>query len=193
MPDPPSDVTQLLADWRQGDDEALEELLPVVYGELRRQAGRFLSAERKGHTLQTRDLVHEAFLRLLDQRHVDWQNRAHFFAISARMMRRILVDHARSRGYGKRGGDVRKIVLNEELDVADERASDLVALDEALAGLAEVDDELARIIELRYFGGLKTDEIGQALGVSEPTVRRRFRIAKAWLYRNLTGKDPDGF
>ncbi|MEM7356735.1 MAG: sigma-70 family RNA polymerase sigma factor [Acidobacteriota bacterium] len=189
--DAPQDVTQLLADWRGGDDEALQELLPEIYGELRQRASRYLRGERQGHTLQTHDLVHEAFLRLVDQRHVDWQNRSHFFAIGARLMRRILVDHARSRGYSKRGGDVQKIVLDDAPEISHERGAELVALDEALAALTGVNRELAEIVELRYFGGLKHREIAELLGVSEPTIRRRFRVAKAWLYRHLTGEERE--
>ena len=193
MEDEPShDVTLLLAGWRDGDDEALEQLLPVVYAELRRLASSYLRGERRGHTLQTCDLVHEAFLRLVDQSHVDWQNRSHFFAIAAGMMRRVLVDHARSRGYVKRGGDLRRITLDEMPDVSDERGGQVLALDEALSGLAEVDGELARIVEMRFFGGLKNDEIADALGVSNVTARRRFRVAKAWLYQHLTAGDPGG-
>ena len=192
MPEPPPDVTRLLADWRCGNEEALEELLPVVYGELRRLASRYLTSERLGHTFQTQDLVHEAFLRLIDQRHVAWESRSHFFAISARMMRRILVDHARSRGSSKRGGDACKLLLEEAVDMAaDGRGADLVALDEALAALAEVDEELSSVVELRFFGGLTNDEMAEALGVSNVTVRRRFRLARAWLYHRLTG-DGDG-
>ncbi len=191
MADDAPDVTQLLADWQTGDDQALEELLPLIYGELRQRASRYLRGERQGHTLQTHDLVHETFLRLVDQRHVDWRNRSHFFAIAARMMRRILVDHARSQGYAKRGGDLCKIVLDEIPEVVAERGPELVALDDALHALAEVDPQLARLVELRYFGGLKTSEIGELFEISEPTVRRRFRFAKAWLYCSLTGTDPD--
>ena len=187
--DPAHDVTLLLADWRRGDNDALEELLPVVYDELRRLASRYLRGERRDHTLQTHDLVHEAFLRLIDQRHVDWESRTHFFAISASMMRRILVDHARSRGYAKRGGDVRHLVLDDLDDLMADEDAEVVAVDEALKSLAAVDEEMARIVELRFFGGLKNDEIAAVLGVSNVTVRRRFRVAKAWLYRHLTGAE----
>lgn len=189
--DPIADVTRMLADWRGGDDQALQALLPEVYGELRQRASRCLRGERRGHTLQTHDLVHEAFLRLVAQRQVEWQNRSHFLAIGARLMRRILVDHARRRGYSKRGGEVQKIVLEDAPEVSQERSAELVALDEALAALAQVDRQLAEIVELRYFGGLKIREIAELLGVSEPTVRRRFRVAKAWLYRSLTGAEPE--
>ena len=185
-------VTRLLLAWRGGDERALERLIPLVYGELRRLAGRYLSRERAGHTLETHDLIHEAFLRLIDQRQVDWRNRSHFFAIAAQMMRRILVDHARRRGYRKHGGDVRRLMLDDVPDLAAQRDTDLVALDEALSELAEVDGELAKIVELRFFGGLEHDEIAAALGVSNPTVRRRWRMAKAWLYRRLAGEVAHG-
>jgi RNA polymerase sigma-70 factor, ECF subfamily len=190
----PDGVTQLLADWQAGDDHALEQLMPLVYGELRRLAGRYLNRERQGHTFQTQDLIHEAFLRLIGQRQADWQNRSHFFAIAAQMMRRILVDHARSRGARRHGGDVRQLVLDDAMDVAVHRDADLVALDEALTDLARVDESLARIVELRFFGGLDHDEIASLLGVSNPTVRRRWRVAKAWLYRWLSDGEapPDG-
>jgi len=185
-------VTRLLLEWRGGDERALERLIPLVYGELRRLAGRYLNRERVGHTLETHDLIHEAFLRLIDQRQVDWRNRSHFFAIAAQMMRRILVDHARRRGYRKHGGDVRRLMLDDVPDLAIQRDMDLVALDEALSELAEVDGELAKVVELRFFGGLDHDEIAAALGVSNPTVRRRWRMAKAWLYRRLAGEVAHG-
>lgn len=186
----PEGVTRLLSAWRAGDDRALEQLMPLVYGELRRLAGRYLNRERQGHTFQTHDLIHEAFLRLIDQRQVDWRSRAHFFAISAQMMRRILVDHARQRGSRRRGGDVRMLVLDEVPDLAVQSDDDLVALDDALTELAGVDESLARVVELRFFGGLEHDEIAVLLGVSNPTVRRRWRVAKAWLYRQLSGEAP---
>ncbi len=192
MADLSHDVTLLLDDWRRGDDQALEQLLPRIYDELRRLASRYLRGERRDLTLQTHDLVHEAFLRLIGQRHVDWQSRAHFFGVSASMMRRILVDHARSRSYSKRGGDVRKIVLDEVPDLAGARRTDVVALDQALERLAEVDEKLARVVELRFFGGLTNDEMAEVLGVSNVTVRRRFRLARAWLYRQLGGAEDDG-
>jgi RNA polymerase sigma factor (TIGR02999 family) len=185
--DPSHDVTLLLARWRGGDDQALDELTSTVYDELRRLAGRYLNHEGAGLTLQTHDLIHEAFLRLIGQRHVDWQNRAHFFGIAARMMRRILTDHARRRSYAKHGGGQRRVVLDEVPDVAGQGDAAVVAVDEALGELAAVNAELARIVELRFFGGLEHDEIAAVLGVSNATVRRRFRIAKAWLYRRLNG------
>jgi RNA polymerase sigma factor (TIGR02999 family) len=186
---PRHDVTLLLAKWRGGDDQALEKLASLVYSELGRMAGRYLNHERTGHTLQTYDLIHEAFLRLIDQRHVDWQNRAHFFGIAAQMMRRILTDHARRRAAGKHGGGVRQVVLAEIPDIAARSDADIIAVDEALTELKEVDEGLAKIVELRFFGGLQHDEIATVLGVSSPTVGRRFRIAKAWLYRRLSGRE----
>jgi RNA polymerase sigma factor (TIGR02999 family) len=190
----PGGVTRLLAEWQGGDDRALEQLMPLVYGELRRLAGRYLNHEREGHTLETHDLIHEAFLRLVDQRQVDWQGRAHFFGIAAQMMRRILVDHARRRGAQRHGGDVRQLLLDEVNDLALHRDADLVALDEALTELAAVDEPLARIVDLRFFGGFEHDEIASLLGVSNPTVRRRWRLAKAWLYRRLSNGEalPSG-
>ncbi|MEP7012285.1 MAG: sigma-70 family RNA polymerase sigma factor [Acidobacteriota bacterium] len=188
----PGGVTRFLIAWRGGDERALERLIPLVYGELRRLAGRYLNRERASHTLETHDLIHEAFLRLVDQRQVDWHNRAHFFAIAAQMMRRILVDHARRRGYRKHGGELRQLALDEVPDLAAQRGMDLVALDEALTELAQVDGELAKVVDLRFFGGLEHAEIAAALGVSNPTVRRRWRVAKAWLYRRLASEEPHG-
>ena len=181
---PPEDVTGLLSRWRAGDDRALERLAAVVYGELRQMAGRYLRHERDGQTLQTYDLIHEAFLRLIGQRHVDWQNRAHFFGIAAQMMRRILTDHARRRAAVRHGGGIRLVVPE---DVAAPSGGHILAVDDALTELKEVDEELARIVELRFFGGLQQDEIAAVLELSTATVNRRFRIAKAWLYRRLAG------
>lgn len=183
------DLTLLLARWHGGDDEALDEVLPLVYNELRRLAGRYLNQER-GQTLQTHDLIHEAFLRLIGQRHVDWRNRAHFFGIAALMMRRILTDHARRRACGKHGGGARRMLLEDVPDIAATSDAGIVAVDEALVELKAVDEQLAKIVELRFFGGLEHDETAAVLGVSEVTVRRRFRIAKAWLYRRLSGQEP---
>jgi RNA polymerase sigma factor (TIGR02999 family) len=188
--EPRHDVTLLLAKWRGGDDEALDELVSVVYNELRRLAGKYLNHESVGQTLQTHDLIHEAFLRLIGQRHVDWQNRAHFFGIAARMMRRILTDHARRRAYGKHGGGLRRVRLDDVPEVAVTSDAGIVAVDEALVELKEVDETLAKIVELRFFGGLEHDEIAAVLGVSNATVRRRFRVAKAWLYRRLSQREP---
>jgi RNA polymerase sigma factor (TIGR02999 family) len=188
--EPRHDVTLLLVKWRGGDDQALDELVSLVYNELRRLAGRYLNHESVGQTLQTHDLIHEAFLRLIGQRHVDWQNRAHFFGIAAQMMRRILTDHARRRSYGKHGGGLRRVVLDDVPDIASPSDADIVAVDEALVELKEVDEELAKIVELRFFGGLEHDEIAAVVGVSNVTVRRRYRIAKAWLYRRLSRSEP---
>jgi RNA polymerase sigma factor (TIGR02999 family) len=181
----PEDVTGLLSRWRAGDDRALEQLVSVVYGELRHMAGRYLRHERNGQTLQTHDLIHEAFLRLLGQRDVDWQNRAHFFGIAAQMMRRILTDHARRRASVRHGGGMRLVLADV---VAAPPGGDILAVDEALIELKELDEELARIVELRFFGGLQHDEIAAVLGLSTATVGRRFRIAKAWLYRRLSSR-----
>jgi len=178
-------VTGLLSRWRAGDDRALEQLASLVYGELRHMANRYLRQERNGQTLQTYDLIHEVFLRLMGQRHVDWQNRAHFFGIAAQMMRRILTDHARRRAAVRHGGGMRLVV---PVEMAEQPEDDVLAVDEALIELKELDEELARIVELRFFGGLQQDEIAAVLGLSTATVGRRFRIAKAWLYRRLSGR-----
>ncbi len=182
----PTRLTQLLIAWSERDDpSALDELFPVVYEELRRVARRHMRREREGHTLQTTALVHDAYLRLIDQREVRWQNRAHFFGVAAQMMRRILVDHARQQQAEKRGGEFQKFSLDDmniNLDVSGERASNLVALDEALERLAQLDPQKARVVELRFFGGLSVEETAEVLGVSAPTVKRQWRMAKAWLY-----------
>ncbi|MCP3957386.1 MAG: sigma-70 family RNA polymerase sigma factor [bacterium] len=184
-----TDTTALLAAWRRGDDAALEQALPHVYSELRRLAHRHLAGEDSGHTFESRDLVHETFLRLDGQRGFQWQNRAHFFAVAGRMMRRILIDHARRKRV--RGGRQNHVELDEVDVVADLRGMDLLALDEALEQLAEADAELARIVELRFFGGLRHAEVARVLDVSVPTVQRRFRLAKAWLYRKLRAGNRD--
>ena len=176
------EVTRLLIQLTDGDHAALDELLSLVYAELRRLAASYLRRERQGHTLQPTALVHEAYLRLIDQTQVRWQNRAHFFGVAAQMMRRILVDHARSSQAEKRGGEFQKFSLDENIDVSGERASDLVALDEALERLAQLDPQKARVVELRFFGGLSVEETAEVLGVSAPTVKRQWRMAKAWLY-----------
>jgi RNA polymerase sigma factor (TIGR02999 family) len=181
-------VTQLLKSWSQGDPGALERLTPLVYGELRRLARRQMARERPDHTLQVTALVHEAYLRLLDARQVDWQDRAHFFALSAQMMRRILVDAARARHYQKREGQVWKVPLEEELIGAAVPGADLVALDDALKSLAALDPRKGQIVELRFFGGLTVEETAEALQVSARTVMREWSLAQAWLYRELTRK-----
>jgi RNA polymerase sigma factor (TIGR02999 family) len=178
-------ITHLLHEWSAGDQRALEELTPLVYEELRKQATRYLRRERPGHTLQTTALIHEAYLRLVDARDVDWQSRAHFFAIAANLMRRILVDHARRRDAGKRGGDQVRLPLDEALAVADETDVDLLAIDEALDRLAAIDPQQARVVELRFFSGLSVEETAMALGVSPKTVKRDWAVARAWLRREI--------
>jgi RNA polymerase sigma-70 factor (ECF subfamily) len=180
-------VTQLLLAWSSGDREALDELTPLVYDELRRLAGAYLRRERRGHTLQTSALVHEAFLRMIDQR-VAWQNRAHFFGIAAKLMRRILVDYARSKDASKRGGGEIHLAIDEALDEAEAQDADLIALDDALTSLAAFDPRQSRIVELRYFGGLTIEETAEAIGVSPATVEREWSLARAWLRRELSRK-----
>ena len=185
-------VTRLLHAWSQGKDAALEELLPLVHQELRRLARRYMFGERPGHTLQTTGLVNEAYLRLVNSRKVNWQNRAHFFAISAQLMRRILVDYARTRGYQKRGGGVPKITLDEALMGPHERGRDIVALDDALNALADVDPRKSKVVELRFFGGLSVEETAEVLKVSPDTVMRDWRLAKAWLAREMGKTEATG-
>ena len=192
MPAPPSaDVTALLVDWSNGNEDAAAELMPAVYGELHRLAARYLRRERSGHTLQTTALVHEAYLRLVDQSRVEWKNSLHFYGLAASMMRRILVDHAREHGTDKRGGQVHKVSLDQVPEVSLERASEVIAVDEALAALNEIDPQMAKIVELRFFGGFGNNEVAEFLNISVPTVVRRWRTAKAWLYRHLTRADGD--
>jgi RNA polymerase sigma factor (TIGR02999 family) len=179
------DVTQLLVKLGDGDQSALDELLPLVYDELRRLADRYLRRERSDHTLQATALVNEAYLRLVDQ-HVPWQNRAHFFGVAAEMMRRILVDHAREHKAQKRGSGQLKLSLDEAINMSDERASDLIALDEALNALAEFDPQKSRIVELRFFAGLSIEETARVLGIGTATVIRQWRMAKAWLYHEVS-------
>ena len=179
-------VTELLIAWKNGDEGALETLTPLVYGELRRIARRSLAAERAGNTLQPTALVHEAFIRLVDIRRVQWQDRAHFFAVSARLMRRILVDSARTRSAQKRGGRARPVPLDEALVVPGQPRGDLIAIDDALEALAKLDARKARVVELRFFGGLSVDESAAVLKVSPDTVMRDWQIAKMWLLRELT-------
>ena len=179
---PQHEVTQLLVRLTDGDGEVLDELLPLVYAELRRLASSYLRRERQDHTLQPTALVHEAYLRMIDQTQAHWQNRAHFFGVAAQMMRRILIDHARAQQADKRGGEFQKLSLDENIDVSGARADELVALDEALERLAELDAQKSRIVELRFFGGLSVEETAEVLGVSAPTVKRQWRMAKAWLY-----------
>ena len=179
-------VTQLLLRWSNGDEQARDQLLPLVYDELREIAHRYLSRERRDHTLQTTALVHEAYLRLIDQHAVQWRNKAHFFGVAAQSMRRILIDYARSHQTAKRGQGAAKVLLDDALDVADERAGVLLALDEALAMLAQFDPQKSRVVELKFFGGLTVEESAEVLGVSVPTVVRHWRLAKAWLYQEIS-------
>jgi len=179
-------ITQMLVDWGNGDEAALERLTPLVYDQLHRLARKYMVRERPGHTLQASALVNEAFIRLIDWKNVHWQNRAHFFGVSAQIMRRILVDFARSRDYAKRGGGVRNVSLDEAAVIPTERGTDLVALDEALNSLAELDERQSRVVELRFFGGLSLEEIAEVLRVSVGTVRRDWSLARAWLHRELS-------
>ncbi len=183
----PHEITQLLEDWSNGNQAALDKLYPLVYEELRRMARRYMSRERKDHTLQTTALINEAYLRLVDQKHVHWQNRAHFFGISAQIMRRILIDHARRYAYTKRGAGAQRISLDEAAVVAKGRATELLSLDEALNSLAEIDPRRSRVVELRFFGGLDNDEIAAVLKISPNTVIRDWNLARAWLYQELSG------
>src|SRR5687767_4166350 len=179
------DVTALLGDWSRGDQTALNQLLPLVYAELRRVAARQLRNERAGHTLQPTALVHEVYMRLVDQRQVDCQNRAHFFGVAAQVMRRILVDHARRHGASKRGEGVRCVSIDLAKDVAAPNEAPILALDQALDRLEKIDGELSKIVELRAFGGLTIEEAAHVLGVSPSTAKREWRTAKAWLNREL--------
>ena len=181
----PGDVTRLLLAWSDGDDAALQRLIPLVHAELRRLAGHYMARERQGHTLQTSALINEAYLRLVDARGVRWQNRAHFFGVSAQVMRRILVDFARARQNLKRGGGARPVLLDEAMVAAPERSADLLALDEAMERLAALSPRQSRVVELRYFGGLTEDEMANVLSVSPRTVRNDWALARAWLYREL--------
>jgi len=184
----PGVVTRLLRAWGDGDAGALDQLTPLVEAELHRLARGYMARERRGHTLQTTALVNEAFLRLTDAQSIRWQDRAHFLGISARLMRRVLVDHARSRGYQKRGGGAERLTLDEGLVATPEPALDVVALDRALEALAAVDVRQSRVIELRFFGGLSVEETAEVLHVSSDTVKRDWRLAKLWLLRELEGQ-----
>jgi RNA polymerase sigma factor (TIGR02999 family) len=179
------DVTELLMAWGRGDEDALSRLTPLVYDELHRLAAAYMRREQAGHTLQTTALVNEAYIRLVDSSRVRWQNRAHFLAMASQLMRRILVDFARKRRYQKRGGDWRQVTLAEGLGVAANLDSDLVALDDALEGLVKLDPRKARVVELRFFGGLSLDETAAALQLSTDTIGRDWRAARAWLMREL--------
>lgn len=188
------DLTGLLIEWRHGNEAALDKLTPLVYDEIRRIAHRYLQRERDGHTLQTTALVNEAYIRLAGSQNVAWQNRAHFFAVTAQVMRHILIDHARRRNYVKHGGEARQVALDEALAgqeaalMSQPRATELLALDEALDELAKLDLRKSRVVELRYFGGLSLDETAEALEISQMTVRRDWRAAKAWLFKRVNGE-----
>jgi RNA polymerase sigma-70 factor (ECF subfamily) len=183
----PKEITRLLVAWGEGDQSALAELTALVYEELHRLAHHYMSGERDGHTLQTTALVNEAYVRLIDWKNVRWQNRAHFFAVSAQLMRRILVDFARSRDSNKRGAGARAVALDEAELVADDKGTDMVAIDDALNALAKLDARQSRVVELRFFGGLSIEETAEVLQVSAATVRRDWSLARAWLRRELTG------
>ncbi len=182
---PSRDITHLLARWRDGDEAALAQLIPIVHDELRRLARRQMAGERAGHTLEPTALVNEAYLRLVNLKQMQWQNRAHFFAMGARLMRRILVDFARSRGYRKRGGGAQQVSFTQALGVAQDQPTDVVALNDALEALAGVDERASRVVELRFFGGLSVEETAEVLNVSRETVRRDWKFAKMWLLRYL--------
>ncbi len=185
----PRDVTGLLLEWQQGDAAALDKLTPLIYDELRRMAHRYVNRERNGHTLQTTELVNEAYARLLGRsegnQKIRWQNRSHFFGVTAKIMRHILIDHARRRHYAKHGGDARQVSLENAAVMSHQRAAELVALDEALDELAKLDPRKSRVVELRYFGGLSLEETAETLAVSLMTVRRDWRAARAWLYKEV--------
>lgn len=189
--DPPGNVSRLLLAWSDGDQEALDILTPIVHEKLRRLARRYLKGERAGHSLQTTALVNEAYLRLVDYEGIRWQDRAHFFAVSAHLMRRILVDHARRRNL-KRGGVVEHVSLENAAAVGGDRTADLLALDDALEALARIDPRKTRVVELRFFGGLSLEETAEVLKVSSVTVMRDWSTAKAWLYREMRGGTADG-
>ena len=181
------EVTQLLQSWSEGNQEALDKLVPLVHAELHRLARHYMSNERPGHTLQTTELVNEAYVRLIDWKNVRWQNRAHFFGVAAQIMRRILVDFARSRASAKKGGGTQYVSLSEAMTISPERGEDLIALDDALQSLSELDSRKSRIVELRFFGGLSVEETAEVLKISARTVMRDWGLAQAWLYRELSG------
>ena len=181
------EITELLEQWSEGNQTALDKLYPLVYEELRRLARSYMRREAKGHTLQTTALINEAYVRMVDQKNVRWRNRTHFFAISAQIMRRILVDHARRYLYNKRGGGARRVSLDETMIVAPERSEEVLMLDEALSNLARMDPRRCQVVELRYFAGLNNEEIASVLHISENTVMRDWNLARAWLYQQLGG------
>jgi RNA polymerase sigma factor (TIGR02999 family) len=179
-------ITELLVRWREGDARALDRLIPLVYGELHRLANRYLRSERRGHTLQATEVLHEAYLRLADQRNIQWQNRAHFYGVAAALIRNILVDYARSHRAAKRGGGDWRLSLDAAADIPERQDLDLVALDDALVKLDRYDAELHRIVELRFFGGLTIEETAQVLNVSDSTVKRQWVLAKTWIFREIS-------
>lgn len=191
MPASPNEVTELLIKWSQGDKAALDELMPVIHSELRRLARRYMARERPGHTLQTTALINEAYLRLVDQRGVDWQDRAHFFAVAAQIMRHVLVDHARKYQSDKRGGGAQKVPLDEVIVANQQRAAELVTLDQALTDLATLDPRQSQIVELRFFGGLTVEETAEVLKIAPITVMREWRTAKAWLRDKCSGLNAE--
>jgi RNA polymerase sigma factor (TIGR02999 family) len=182
----PQEITQLLISWSQGDQAALDQLIPLVYPELRRLAQRYMGRERLGHTLQTSALINEAYLRIVNQQEVVWQDRAHFFALAARVMRHILIDHARSHHYLKRGAGALHVPLDETAIVRQDRAAEFVALDDALTSLATIDERKSQIVELKFFGGLTVEEIAEVMKLSPITIKREWRSAKAWLHLQLS-------
>ena len=184
------EITQLLAAWSEGDQAALEQLVPLVQSELHRIAKRYIERENPGQLLQASALINEAYLRLIDWKNAQWQNRAHFFGVAAQLMRRVLVDFARSRNYQKRGGDAVQVSLHEELAGSTERGADLVALDDALTAMAKTDERASRVVALRFFGGLSIEETAEVLKISPETVKRDWNWAKAWLLRELSGEKP---
>lgn len=180
------DVTRLLANWQNGDKSALDRLMPLVYDELRRIAARYLRSERSGHTLQTTALVHEAYLKLVNEDHIEWRGRAHFFGVAATLIRNILVDHARTQRAIKRGSGIQKLSLEEAFAVPANREPDILAVDDALHALSRIDGQQSRIVELRFFGGLTIEETAEVLQISASTVKRDWILAKTWIYRALT-------
>ena len=186
MADKGEQITELLVRWREGEAQALDRLIPLVYGELHRLANRYLRSERRGHSLQATELVHEAYLRLADQKRIEFQNRAHFYGVAATLIRNILVDYARTHGASKRGGDACRLSLDAAINIAECQEVDLLALDQALVKLSRREPELCRIVELRFFGGLTIEETAQVLCVSDSTVKRQWILAKTWVFRELS-------
>jgi RNA polymerase sigma-70 factor (ECF subfamily) len=186
----PKSITQLLIEWRDGDEKALDKLMPLVYQELNRLAHRYMRRERPGHSFQTNDLVNEAYIRLVDHKGMRWQNRAHFYAVAAQAMRRILIDRARTRASVKRGGELHPVDLEQANLTPQKQAAELVALDDALTDLATIDPRKASVVEMRYFGGMSVEETAEALGISPATVMRDWSTAKAWLLRALSSGSP---